>query len=102
MIDLNYLTQKSYAIASKNAQKDKYKMLTNEAVLKYCAGEVVEAAFASTSDKQGLEYISKLAGELGDIIVCCLICACANNIDIEEAIRRTVDKNEKRLGGKET
>lgn len=96
MIDLNYLTQKSYAIASKNAQKDKYKMLTNEAILKYCAGEVVEAAFAAASSE------SNLAGELGDIIVCCLICACANNVDIEEAIRRTVDKNEKRLGGKET
>ena len=96
MIDLNYLTQKSYAIASKNAQKDKYKALTNEAILKYCAGEVIEAAFAS--DK----CTSNLAGELGDIIVCCLICACANNIDIEQAIQKTVDKDERRLGGKET
>ena len=96
MIDLNYLVQKSCEIASKNAQKDKYKMLTNEAILKYCAGEVVEATFAATSSE------SNLAGELGDIIVCCLICAGINNIDIEQVIRDTVDKNEKRLGGKET
>lgn len=96
MIDLNYLTQKSCEIASKNAQTDKYKILTNEAVLKYCAGEVVEAAFASNKSKL------ELAGELGDIIVCCLIYAGVNGIDIEQAIRKTVDKNEKRLGGKET
>lgn len=96
MIDLNYLTQKSYAIASKNAQKDKYKELTNEGILKYCAGEVVEAAFAATSSE------SNLAGELGDVIVCCLICAGINNIDIEQAILETINKNEKRLGGKET
>ena len=96
MIDLNYLTQKSYEIAKQRAQTDKYKALTDEAILKYCAGEVVEAAFASNKSKL------ELAGELGDIIVCCLICAGVNNIDIEQAIRETVDKNEKRLGGKET
>lgn len=96
MIDLNHLTQKSYEIAKQRAQTDKYKTLTNEAVLKYCAGEVIEAAFAATHSE------SNLAGELGDIIVCCLICAGINNIDIEQAILETINKNEKRLGGKET
>lgn len=96
MIDLKYLTHKSCEIAKQRAQKDKYKIMTDEAVLKYCAGEVVEAAFAAASSK------SNLAGELGDVIVCCLICAGINNIDIEQAIRETVNKNEKRLGGKET
>ena len=96
MIDLNYLVQKSCEIASKNAQKDKYKAMTNEAILKYCAGEVVEATCASNKSKP------ELAGELGDIVVCCLICAGMNDIDIEQAIRETINKNEKRLGGKET
>ena len=96
MINLNYLVQKSCEIAKQRAQTDKYKALTDEAILKYCAGEVVEAAFASNKSKL------ELAGELGDIIVCCLICAGMNDIDIEQAIRETVDKNKKRLGGKET
>lgn len=69
------------------------------AVLKHLAGEVVEtsealALYAMSNYKQ--EYKADLAGELADVITCCLIIAANENIDIENALQQCQQKNEAR------
>lgn len=80
-------------------------------MLKHCAGEVVEAqkAFDDWGDMmiamEDDEVLcaaerDKFAGELADIIACVLIIARNNDIDIERALERCMEKNRLRAEGK--
>lgn len=61
-------------------------------VFKHMAGEVVEAveAYGNKAD---------LAGELADVITCCLIIAVNEGVDIEKALEACQQKNEARSHG---
>lgn len=111
MLDLNKLKQHTNEIR-KQRQSNGAKMMSP---LKHCATEVVEASQAQadydyaliqlttgTIDEIDIEDIKKdLGSELSDIIICALNCADDYDIDIEQSLRYTVEKNELRAKGKD-
>lgn len=69
-------------------------------ILKHTAGEVVEAAQAREA-WASVEYIDGIdkedyAEELADVVICVLIAAYDDNIDIEQAINSKMQKNAQR------
>lgn len=65
-------------------------------ILKHCAGEVVEAEEAFILWKYEAHAPETYAEELADIIICALIAAARDRIDIEKAINDKMGKNAKR------
>lgn len=112
MIDLNELSKMAYENTCKRAEHEpEIKTGTMEA-LKHCAGEVVEAteAYSSISivhsvSEAGKIYTQKkddFASELADIICCVLTICGRENIDIEFALTKCMEKNFKRGHKNET
>ncbi len=115
-MDINDLAEKAYEIAVKRAQKGQIEdPCDTEAMLKHCAGEVVEATIAYKDwDEVGrlsdydcaVKKINRIdeiahrftdfAREIADVIMCCLIVAKNENIDIEVALEKCLEKNRKR------
>lgn len=107
MIDLNFISKISLEYSKareKNGSVEKGSTLN---LLKHCAAEVVEATEAYTKynemkaqEEGGCIYISgnkeDFVSELADVIMCILIIAAHENIDIEEALKACLDKNRKR------
>ena len=101
MIDLNELARESQEIAKKRAEHGlKSDTLT---CLKHCAGEVVEANKAYNDwtflDTPKDDMKKAYAEELADVIICILIAAANDNLDIEMAISEKVMKNRLRAEG---
>ena len=113
MLDLNELAKQSQEIAKQRAKHGLGADTTT--CLKHAAGEVAEAIIAFDEWQTDLrfgrismgvtdpdwqkDYKREYAGELADIIVCTLIAAANNNIDIEQALNDCVEKNRKRANG---
>lgn len=106
MLDLNYLCKMSYENAKKRAESEPTIKVGVLDTLKHCAGEVVEATEAYSSiataysiTEAGKIYAQKrddFADELADII-CCVLTICGHeNIDIELALTKCMEKNYKR------
>lgn len=106
MLDLNYLCKMSYENAKKRAESEPTIKVDVLDTLKHCAGEVVEAteAYSSTTTVYNVLEAGKIiarkrddfAGELADI-VCCVLTICGHeNIDIEFALTKCMEKNYKR------
>ena len=93
MIDLNIL--------SKMAVDNSKKRGNVLEPLKHCACEVVEAMEAFTLYREFKTDILKeqLAGELADVIMCALVLAGQEGIDVEDALLECEEKNRAR-GGK--
>lgn len=97
MIELNEHAKKAQEIAILRGFKNDIKHDT-PAILKHCAGEVVEAteAYNNYLHEDSKTHREELAGELADIITCALIVATNEDIDIEKALQDCQQKNEKR------
>ncbi len=98
MLDLNYLCKMSYENAKKRAESEPTIKVGVFDTLKHCAGEVVEATDACiyyNGNKNGTTK-AVFADELADIICCVLIICGHENIDIELALTRCMEKNFKR------
>ena len=94
MINLVTASAKAYDIAKRRGIKE-----TTFEALKHCAGEILEAneaynnwTFCETSDS--LKELFE--DELADVIMCCLSICGAEGINIEKALDRVFEKNEKR------
>ena len=94
MINLITASAKAYDIAKRRGIKE-----TTFEALKHCAGEILEAneaynnwTFCETSDS--LKELFE--DELADVIMCCLSICGAEGINIEKALERCFEKNEKR------
>lgn len=99
MIDLNELKRIALENAEKR-QKNGAKIDTDtRKMIKHCATEVVESAEAYNSMVDGVANKEIFAGEIADIICCCMIIAGKEDIDIERAIYDCVKKNERRANG---
>lgn len=101
MIDLNKMCYQAQEIAKKR----NIEPVTVINLIKHCADEVVECAEAymktNFSDKFLLEESYKdFIGELSDIIMCALIIAGLEEIDIEQALKNCLKKNKARAEGK--
>lgn len=103
-MNLNKASEKAFEIAQKRNQ---YKFDDRDVArgLKHCAGEVIEACEAhnnwtflgtvlDTDLKQAFE------DELADVIMCILSICGFEHIDIEKAMKRCFEKNEKRMVNK--
>lgn len=91
MLDLNNLSELCFKISEKRQKNGDFgkRLNTTENILKHCATEVVEAMAESESE---IEFKKELA----DIIICVLVIAGMEKIDIEDAILDCIDKNLKR------
>ena len=94
MINLVTASGKAYDLAKKRGLKEN----TFE-TLKHCAGEILEAneaynnwTFCKTSDSLKEHF----EDELADVIMCCLSICGAEGINIEKALERVFEKNERR------
>ncbi len=99
MLDLNELAKQSQEIAKQRAKHG----LGADTVscLKHCAGEVIESldAYKEYKNLSSCVHVSSYSSELADIIVCALIAAANDNIDIEKSLKVCVEKNRKRAEG---
>ena len=94
MINLNILSQEAYRISRKREQHGAVKI---KDILKHCAGEVVEAAEARAA-WESVEYFDGLdkesySEELADVIICVMIAAARDGIDLESAINHKMIVN---------
>lgn len=68
-------------------------------ILKHCAGEVIEAQTAYLIDMEKNCNYQNYAYELAEIIICVLIAARRDYINIEKAVKEKMQINEKRAAG---
>ena len=105
MLDLNYLSKISYEISKQRQNNGAFKETTTASLLKHTATEVVEASEAfdrlqfAINNGSLADYFAGFTGELADIIVCVLIIAGKENVDIEKAVLDCMEKNRKRAEG---
>ncbi len=64
-------------------------------ILKHCAGEVIEAAQARAELGEKTTY-EDYGYELADVIICALIAAYEDNVDIERAVNEKMQINAQR------
>lgn len=98
-MDLIKASVKAYEIAEKRGQ---YKNNGRDVIeaLKHCAGEVLEAneAYNDWAFLQADETLKEhFENELADIIVCVLSICGQEGINIEKALERVFEKNERRI-----
>lgn len=114
MTNLNAQAKQARATAIQRSRTEKIPCDTI-GILKHAAGEIVEATEAlvyfQTEIPKALEDFHKpldqiqkrnkedLAGELADIIICALIAAANEEIDIEAALNKAQEKNAGRAKG---
>ncbi len=101
MIDLQKLCKITLENAEKRQKNGANISTDTRKMLKHCATEVVEAAEAYSEyrfvkDCGVKSDRSYFAGEIADIICCCLIIANVEGIDIEQALNDCYEKNRKR------
>lgn len=100
MIDLNELCKIAFANATQRQKNGGNVKVYTPNMLKYCATEVIEAmeAYSLSMSRYGC-INQQFEDELADIICCSLIIAGQEVIDIEKAITRCIEKNQKRAEG---
>lgn len=127
MIDLNKLSEECLKIAEKRDESGGPKSDTMTCI-KHAAGEVVEAGIAYNAysgmknlavdinekdiekrwegfdepdacEESYQEIKCEFESELADVIICILIAASQNKIDIENALNKCIEKNRKRAEG---
>lgn len=110
MLDLNKLAEECKQIAKLRISNGA-KIEPPENALKGCAGEVIEAVQAKKDVENYYKYLdypddrlnilfSSYAEELADIIICVLVTANNDGIDIEKSILDKIEKNKLRAEGK--
>ena len=107
MLDLNKLVGVCFDISEKRTNNGAFNENTTSSLLKHTATEVIEAMesyvyykkadpFCRDGDEIGDTY-KQFSSELADIIVCVLIIAGKETIDIEKALLDCIEKIEKGL-----
>lgn len=99
MINLNKVAEEMLQTAEERQKNGAVVDTDTRKMIKHCATEVVESAEAYNSMVDGVANKEIFAGEIADIICCCLIIAGKEDIDIERAIYDCVEKNERRANG---
>ena len=93
MLNLNDLSKQSLSIAERRG------LATDVlSTLKHCGGEVVEAteAFARFNMLGEHKDYHDFSSELADIIICVLTASAKEDVDIEEALNKAMQKNARR------
>lgn len=96
MIHLDDMAREALETAQKREEKGQLKSDTTS-ILKHCAGEVVEAMWSLVALRKFRgTNCDDLADKLADVITCALIAAANEHINIEAALLRVQEKNERR------
>ena len=90
-MDLNGLAKEAFEIAKARGQKT-----DALSCLKHCSGELVEATEAYNNWTFNIGDDVQFADELADVIMCILTLSASENIDIEKALLKCLEKNRKR------
>lgn len=109
MINLSKLSTVALDIAKARKVDEVDKPGGTVRLLKHCAGEVVEAADAyreyvntlecvEDEDERMLVSVRPFAMELADVVMCCLVMAELNGVDMELALLECLKKNKIRVG----
>ena len=110
MIDLEKAQITCFNTAKKREHNGGTVKVTPESMLKHCATELVEAAIAEAAfskaktefygcgdyDERIKPVVQEYEDELADVIVCILIAAECDGLDMDAAIRRCIKKNKNR------
>ena len=104
MIDLNDFCRQAKEISDKRLKLGQFgnRENTTENLLKHCATEVVEAvsAYNNWTYQGGNEGQKEMfETELADVITCIAVIAALENIDLEKAMQKCMEKNRKRIAG---
>lgn len=92
MIDLNNIAEQSLKIAE-------HRQLKTDTIstFKHCAGEILEAVESYTRYVYSpIEEKDSFPDELADVIMCTLTVSAKENIDIEKALLKCLEKNRNR------
>lgn len=101
MLDLNKMARDALETAMKREEKGQLKSDTMS-ILKHCAGEVLEAVdeytrrYPKHHSYSAPLYRDEFGEELADVITCALIAAAKEGVDIEAALLRVQEKNQRR------
>lgn len=87
---LNEVAENAYKTVLKRQQNGAN--INIDEILKHCAGEVIEAQEAFILWKYDAHNPAEYAEELADIILCALIAAGRDRIDIEKAVNDKLHK----------
>lgn len=93
-MNLNAVAENAYKTALTRQQNGGNVKVAD--ILKHCAGEVIEAQEAFILWKYDAHDPAKYAEELADVIICALIAAGRDDIDIEKAVNNKIEKNAER------
>lgn len=93
-MNLNAVAENAYKTALTRQQNGGNVKVAD--ILKHCAGEVIEAQEAFILWKYDSHDPAKYAEELADVIICALIAAGRDDIDIEKAVNDKLQKNAER------
>lgn len=93
-MNLNEAAENAYKTAIERQKNGGNVSITN--VLKHAAGEIMEAAEAYVFFKFEDDKITHYSEELADVIICILIAARRDGIDIEKAVCKKMLINEQR------
>ena len=110
MLNLNEIAEGSLRVS--NMRQSNGSSMTKDN-LKHCAEEIIEATESRSEWKHNVDlsrysyistedlemYKNDFADELMDIVVCVLVECAENDINIEEALKKCVSKNQKRALG---
>lgn len=103
-MDLNKAKERAFNNAKERGQYKDDPFVNNTLnALKHCAGELLEAIDAYnlwTYEEEESEYFelkNNFENELADAVMCILTICGAENVDIEKALERVFEKNEKRI-----
>lgn len=93
-IELNEIAKNALITAQKR-ENNGANLRIND-ILKHCAGEVIEAAEARAKCGRVANSFAAYSEELADIVICVLIAAARDGVDIENALNEKMAKNAKR------
>lgn len=100
MIDLNEMAGDSYKTLETREANGAVGISTKPwRMLEHMASEVMEVSGAYScyiAQHGDIVFKNSLAGELADVIICCLCFAAQYDIDIEQALENKLRLNEKR------
>lgn len=101
MIDLNFISKVALEYSKAREKNKSVEKGSTLNLLKHCAMEVIEATDAYTilcksAIDDEFKQQKDFSSELADVIMCILIIAAQENIDVEEALKDCLEKNRKR------
>lgn len=93
---INNLAEEAFNVSAERGRKEAHISTDSESLLKHAAGEIVEASFTYAQPEEQKKEV--LLEEVSDAIMCLLILAHKEGLDIQEGLLACLNKNKRRAG----